>query len=495
MKLKDLISISKTAWLTGYQKTIEKGGLSKKPQVFGGLLSQKAEIDLLQEVYGVVSEKTKRTYNQTTSTLYKELLTYLHLQHRHYSEHVISQVKKALAKGDEKTFLGMSAVAEKILTDAENFESLLILNGILTNYYRLKSVELPEYQKQVEKRKRLLDCLTRLNDLETYFLNNDLLRKKRTNKLEEVEFQRHCSFLESHFASTETVRIQIQSRILWLRFIYQFHTIKIDSEQAIEIVDTIRKMLKSKPYLSFHLPESIEYALVSFTIHTDQHNMSESEFQALLETYYNTFDEEWLKRIFPNTYWSLLTLQVKYYMELADLLFVDDAKELDPIVRNGMTRLLERVVSQRNDSVRSGGKERHFGLLSEALCRFQLGGDQIDKACGLLEAMLVQEQQTRDARLQHTMYFNLCQFYFLSKKWDQMMDTREKYLRFTTLNGEFDKRSSLVMEFQYVISQLMHKEKTMTTKELEEYASNLFKGYEPVYDSFVPYVLKSLRLT
>lgn len=494
MKLKDLISVSKTEWLEGFKEELEERGAQKTTALFWQLAKGKAEKDVLKSVYSEVTDKTKRTFNSMVSSLYKEYLTYLVVYQRHYPEIMMADLKSALFYGDEDDFNNRVPIVERILTDTENLEQLSAFYILLKDHHYAK-VTKPKLLD--ESRAKLRTVVAQLNDyhgLEDHFFDNDLGRLKKETKYTSEELQVFVEYYEQFYSEQHPVKTRIQARVLRIRLLFCFQMDRLNTDAASTVSNEVAALCKRYPYLYFTLPEMVAYSNISYQSYTGALVLPTEQFNDLFINYHNKFDGRWILATYPRIYQALLTCQISFNFQKAGIRFKDDQRTFDPSIKDAIERILSLIKRVRNRPSYSDENRKMYGILTEAYCWISLAGEHYPKAIEIFHFILKQEKQRVNAHGTHETYRYLCTAYFLNKDWDELLLTAEKYQRFINKNGQKDEASACTLQFQTTISQVMLNEVDYSAEELKQKCHEIYKGQDAEYERWVPYTLNHLNL-
>lgn len=494
MKLKQLIDISETKWVDGFEKSLSEKKAAKGSAILSGLRGNYSEDKIQEAVYGESNQKIKRAFQQQLSDLYKQYLFFLSIHHRHYPHELLGRVSRLIQQGKETEFYADSDILERTFSDTENFEARVPLHQLLRDHYGAKLTKKPLYWEQIKKLKRANDTLQKLYTLEQYFNDHDLIRRKKATSKNELKPADHYLFFEQHFNDETSDRIKLKARLFWLRFTKTNNFHGLTDEPARKRISEIEKLLTKKPFLHFANPEALHHYVLIYRVYTAVDTLSPKQFRAIFNEYYATFDGNRLLELYPRIYQSLITTQARYYTVRAGFQFMDDPKPLEKETEKGLEEVIEKMQLVRTKGSFEDENHRLFGMMGEATARACLFGNHRKKAVELLEMLFVSEQQTQSSLGAHAVYINLCHCFFWTKQWDRMLDTYEKYLRLVKVNGWFDEPSRKTLEFMKLICNSMLGMNELTPQEIGSDIERIFEGDAKTYETFVPYTLEFLGL-
>ena len=494
MKLQNLISISQNSWIDGFQVRLDQSGASKKSEVFRSLTKGQEEEEILIQVYGTASDKTKRTFNQTTSSLYKELLTHLLFYHREYSDLMMANLRALLAEAEEEEFLRQADVVERVFIDCEAFEHQITFYHLLQDHHFQNKYKAAVYQEYTSKLRMALDHASDHASIEEYFLREDLWQKGKRGEWKKEKIDRHRGFFEAFFSSDHPYKTQIRARHFWLKTLINNDYLSLSSEDSQSLSKEMHSIMSKRPYLYFNLPEIAEFTDLYFTFHTSYNVVEPEEVNQLVDSFLEKINDENLIKLYPRVVQGLITSQARYYGARAGFRFIDDPEPMDPIIEKGLRGLLPMVKKIRNrpNLIKKG--ERLYGLETEALCRMHLPDESRFEAARLFELQRVQEQQLQHVMGAHMIHTNLMQCYFFSKQWPELIEEIEKYKRFIKAKGELNPLITRILSFNELIGKLMLKEIEMSPSEIERRSKEIFEDHPKWYKDMAVYSMDHLKL-
>lgn len=495
MKFRDLVSISSKDWLTSFLEAIEENGASKKSRVAQMVIDGKKDEIILSEVYESTAEKTKKTFNQTISTLYKEFLTYLLINHREYPDVWLAELRKLLAKAEEANFLSLAEIVERVFSDCEAHDHQIGLYHLLQDHHFQNKYKPSVYSEYSTKLRTAISQVSDYTSIEEYYLKEDLTGRKKKGKWNKSDLDRHSNFYGRFFGSDYPDKTRIRARLFWLKTVKMNDYFNLSSIGSQQLSSEAYSILRKKPFLYFNLAEIIEFDNISYQAYTSFGLIEPSQLNNIFGSFFEKFDDDWLYQMYPRIVQALITTQVRYYNGKAGLQFIDDPVPLDPDVEKGLRGLIPMVQKIRNRPSMTDSGDRLYGLETEALCRLHLPGyEERKEAIRLLNIAQVQEQQNQHVSGAHVLYNNLIQGHYYAKHWDELLEEIGKYKRFVKAKGEFNPLITKIIDFNEMIGKLMLREIDITPKEIEQRSKELFKQYPKWYNDLAAYSIKHLKL-
>lgn len=493
MKLRDLISIAQQDWVVGFLNTLRESG-GKKARAFESLANGLSDENVLEKVYGNLSDKTRKTFNQTASTLYKEFLTYLLIQHREYPDVMMADLRRLLAKADEKEFLRRADVVERVFVDCEAFDHQISFYHLVQDHHFQNKYKAALYREYTAKLRAALKHASDYHSIEEYYLNEDLALKGKRGKWEQEKLDRHNEYYKAFFESDQPFKTQIRSRLFWLKTLKINNYFNLSSEDSQRLSEEAFDVLRKRPFLYFNLPEVAEFTNISYRLYSAFEVMNPHEANDLFNSYFEKHDDENLIALYPRVVQAMITTQVRYYGGKAGLRFVDDPKPMDAEIEKGLLGLLPMVKRIRNRPNFIEKGDRLYGLETEALIRQHLPGENRMESARLFEHIRVQEQQMQHVMGSHMIHVNLIHCYFWAKQWAELMEEIEKYKRFIKAKGELNPLISQILVFSEMIAKVMLREIEMTPTEIEARGKEIFKDHPKWHQDMAVYTIQHLKL-
>lgn len=495
MKFRQLISICSKAWLNSFVKELEGSSGSKKSQVAQMVMDGMEDDQVLLKVYGSESEKTKKTYNQTTSTLYKELLTHLLIHHREYPDSWLCDLRKLLGNANEADFLKTAETVERVLNDSEAFDHQIGLLHLLQDHHFQNKYNAKIYNGYTERLRNAITHVSEYASIEEYYLREDLTGKKKKGKWSKAQLDRHFTFYSQFFGTEHPDKTRIRARLFWLKTVKLNDYFNLNSADSKKVSAEALALLRKKPFLYFNLAEIIEFDNISYQAYTSFDIIQPTELNELFGSFFEKFDDDWLYQLYPRIVQALITTQVRFYNGKAGLKFYNDPVPLDPEVEKGLRGLIPMVQKIRNRSSVTDSGDRLFGLETEALIRLHLPDlEERKEAIRLLNSIRLQEQQNQHVSGAHVLYSNLIQGHFYGKLWPGLLEEIDKYKRFVKSKGEFNPLITKIIEFNELIGKLMLREIEMSASELEAKSKEIFKDQQKWYNEIAVYSINHLKL-
>lgn len=494
MKLKDLLLLCRPEWLSDFKAILEEGGPSKRSKVFAAVVTNRSESDMIMAVYKEVSEKTKKTFNQTTSTLYKDFLTHLLIHHRQYPDILLADLRVLLANAEEEEFLRRADMVERILTDCEAFDHQISFYHLLQDHHFQNKYKATVYKEYTSKLRKAIEHVSAYASIEEYYLKEDLGQKGKRGKWEKKVIERHLHFYRSFFTKEHPDKTQIRARLFCLKTLKINDYFNLTSSESQQLSEEAFTIMTKRPYLYFNLPEIAEFSNLSYRLYTALNIIQPDEVNHLLNSYFEKINDDNLIQLYPRIVQALITSQARYYGGRAGLKFIDDPEPMDPEIESGLLGLLPMVGKIRNRPNFIEKGERLYGLETEALCRMHLPGDHRMEAARLFELIRVQEQQVQHVMGAHMIHVNLLHCYYWAKRWGQLLEEVEKYKRFIKSKGELNPLITQILIFSEMIGKLMLGEIEMSPTEIESKSRDIFKNHPEWYDSMAVYSMNHLKL-
>lgn len=495
VKFRNLISISSTEWLHSFLEEIEENGASKKSRVARMIVDEDEDEVVLTTVYGSDSEKTKKTFNQTISTLYKEFLTHLLIDHREYPDVWLSDLRRQLANANEVDFLRRAEIVERVFSDCEALDHQIGLLHLLQDHHFQNKYNAKIYNAYTEKLRNAITQVSDYASIEEYYLREDLTGKKKKGKWSKTELERHFSFYRKFFDSSHPDKTRIRARLFWLKTVKLNDYFNLNSTDSQKLSAEAFAIMRKKPFLYFNLAEIIEFDNISYQAYTSFDIIQPTELNELFGSFFEKFDDDWLYQLYPRIVQALITTQARYYNGKAGLRFYDDPIPMDPDVEKGLRGLIPMVQKIRNRTNMTDSGDRLFGLETEALIRLHLPGlAEIKEAIRLLNVARVQEQQNQHVSGAHVFYTNLIQGHFYGKLWPGLLEEIDKYKRFVKAKGEFSPLITKIIEFNELTGRLMLQEIEMSPSEIEAKSKEIFKDQPKWYNEIAVYSINHLKL-
>lgn len=495
MKFTDLVSISHPTWVDSFVSSLEEQGTSKKPKVGMLLVQGISETEVIAQVYGSNSDKTKKTFNQTTSTLYKDFLTHLLIHHREYPDTWLANLRRLLGNANEAEFLQKAEVVERVLSDCEAFDHLIGLLHLLQDHHFQNKYNAKIYNDYTKKLRNSISWVSDYASIEEYYLIEDLTGRKRKGKWSKAQLDRHFTFYSQFFGTEHPDKTRIRARLFWLKTVKLNDYFNLNSTDSQKHSAEAFALMRKKPFLYFNLAEIMEFDNISYQAYTSFDIIQPTELNELFGSFFEKFDDEWLYQLYPRIVQALITTQVRFYNGKAGLKFYDDPVPLDPEVEKGLRGLIPMVQKIRNRSNVTDSGDRLYGLETEALCRLHLPGlEERKEAVRLLNSIRLQEQQSQHVSGAHILYSNLIQGHFYGKLWPGLLEEIDKYKRFVKAKGEFNPLITKIIEFNEMIGKIMLREIDMSPSEVKAKSKEIFNDDPQWYESVAKYSLKHLKL-
>ena len=490
MKLQELISICERSWLEGFQKDLTEAGAGKSVAIMKSLQTEDADSTLVA-VYGDDDSKSRKLFNQQCSELYQKLIHFLETRHRYYSDQWMTDLRRSLQNAEISGFEEKAKKLERVFIDSENFEAASSLFSLLREHFNYARPNQPIQEEYQSKLMEQLELSRLFAELENYFITNNIGRVSKTKRADQ-ELQTHLKFYQDLF-SHHSFRIQISSRIYWLRTNYSMGFERLLNKSSKVAAQEVLKLMKRKPQLHFNFHEFLNFSATSYQVFTDHEGMSYREFQRLFESFRNVVDVDWLRKMYPRVYQAFLSAQVKFLTEKAGLRFFDDDRAWEPLLKEGIMATISELKTLKYSETDSTKKA--YGLSAQARCYQFLGGKNVSTAIELYSAMLAQEQQQKNAWGKHIIYVNLIQSYFLNKDWVGVMEKRDQYMRFVRKDGAFDDSTQAVIEFLYLVARIMNGVDSVSNGKLDIAGKAVLENSPESEQVWVRYAMKHLSLT
>lgn len=494
MKFRNLISISSQQWVDSFLNSLEEKGTSKKNLVARSIFEKESDQQVLTNVYGSETDKTKRTFNQTTSTLYKEFLTHLLIRHREYPDILLANLRKLLAFAEEEEFLRQAEITERVLNDCEAFDHKIGLFHLFQDHHFQNKYKAALYAEYTGKLRVAISEVSAYASIEEYYLNQDLGIKKKKGKWNKSDLVRHHKFYQQFFGKGHPDKIRIRARLFWLKTLKLNDYFSLSSKDSQSLSNDVFSLMRKRPYLYFNLPEIAEFSNLSYRIYTSFEQIEPREFGELFNSFLENNDDDRLLKLYPRVVQAMITSQARYYGGRAGLRFIDDPQPMDKEIEKGLKGLLPMVSKIRNRSSFTDKNDRLYGLETEALCRQHLPGENRLEAAKLFELIRVQEQQMQHVMGSHMVHVNLMHCYFWAKRWPQLLEEIEKYKRFIKAKGELNPLITQILAFSELIGKLMLREVEMTPSEIKAKSKEIFKDYPKWHEDMAVYSMKHLKL-
>lgn len=450
---------------------------------------------ILSRVYGARSEKTKKTFNQTISTLYKEFLTHLLIHHREYADSWLYDLRRKLGKANEAEFLKTAEVVERVFNDCEAFDHQISLLHLLQDHHFQNKYNAKIYNAYTEKLRNAISSVSDYASIEEYYLQEDLTGKKKKGKWSKDELNRHFAFYSKFFGSDHPDKTRIRARLFWLKTVKLNDYFNLNSADSQKLSSEAFALMRKKPFLYFNLAEIVEFDNISYQAYTSFDIIQPTELNELFGSFFEKFDDDWLYQLYPRIVQALVTTQVRFYNGKAGLKFYDDPVPLDPDVEKGLRGLIPMVQKIRNRTSVTDSGDRLYGLETEALCRLHLPDlEERKEAVRLLNSIRLQEQQNQHVSGAHVLYGNLIQGHFYGKLWSGLLEEIDKYKRFVKAKGEFNPLITKIVEFNELIGKIMLREIDIAPTEIDQRCKEIFKDHPQWYNEMAVYSMNYLNL-